>query len=113
MARHVANQPQTGFSKIFRRQSDHRRKKCVGRLGGVIEHDLTLTGGESCQAHGEFGLSHGEPEPAVSEIVQRGHAVLLCQIHRPHKADSPTQYGKSFIKSLRVQPLRWPSGVLG
>ena len=60
----------------------------IGDVGdGLIEHDLAITFGERGQARGEFGLSHGAPEPAVGGFVRLGHGVGLPPIWVSRKWD--------------------------
>ena len=87
MPRHVGNEPQPRFFPVLRCLRHDRGEKRVGGFCGLIEHDLAITFGERGQARGEFGLSYGAPEPAVSGIVRVGHAGGLAPMIHPRKWD--------------------------
>ncbi len=50
VAWHVANQPDARFFPVAGCFANERCEKRVGRLGGVVEHEFSFTGGQGGQA---------------------------------------------------------------
>ena len=77
VARDVANQPDARFFPVLGGLADEGGEERVGRLGGVIEHEFALTGGQRGQACCEIRVSHGAAKPAVRGKVRAGHAEAI------------------------------------
>ena len=54
-------------------------------LGGVVEHDLTFTFGQSGQACRKVRLVNGTADPVMRAIIRLGHGGGLIVIFEPRK----------------------------
>ena len=81
----LADEPDATALEAGGRVADQRRKKPVGRLGGVIEHDLAPALGQWSQAHCEVRMRHGPAKPSVRNMVRSGHAGAIGKSRQRRK----------------------------